>query len=270
MLLPFTATLTSLADTLHQSLPAGSHLAGMAAVFVLAGVVKGVVGLGLPTVAMALLALWLPPAQAAALLIAPSLATNVWQMRPWATLGPLARRLAGMQAGVVVGTVGAAWALGAPATSAWAGMALGLVLLAYAGWSLAGVALTVPAQHTRWLGPLVGVATGLVTAVTGVFVVPAVPYLQALGLQRDELVQAMGLSFTVSTLALAAGLWAGAAGSGVSPFTGFGTSVLMLLPALAGMGLGQAMRSRLSPTLFRRCFLGSLAVLGGYMVAHGL
>ena len=51
-----------------------------------------------------------------------------------------------------------------------------------------------------------GAATGAITAATGVFVVPAVPYLQTLGLQRDALVQAMGLCFTVSTLALGAGL----------------------------------------------------------------
>ncbi|MBF3247578.1 sulfite exporter TauE/SafE family protein, partial [Pseudomonas aeruginosa] len=54
-----------------------------------------------------------------------------------------------------------------------------------------------------WAGPLVGLATGALTAVTGVFVIPAVPYLGALGLQRDELVQALGLSFSASTLALA-------------------------------------------------------------------
>ena len=57
-----------------------------------------------------------------------------------------------------------------------------------------------------WLSPLIGVATGLVTAATGVYMIPSVPYLQAIGLEKDELVQALGLSFTVSTLALAATL----------------------------------------------------------------
>ena len=50
------------------------------AVFILAGVVKGVVGLGLPTISMAMLALVMAPAQAAALLIVPSLITNLWQL----------------------------------------------------------------------------------------------------------------------------------------------------------------------------------------------
>ena len=48
--------------------------------------------------------------------------------------------------------------------------------------------------------------TGIITAATGVFVIPAVPYLQAIGLEKDQLVQALGLSFTVSTLALAANI----------------------------------------------------------------
>ena len=81
-------------------------------VFTAAGLVKGVVGLGLPTLSMALLALVMTPAQAAALLILPSLVTNVWQTRPRATLGPLLKRLAGMQAGVVAGTLAGAWWLG--------------------------------------------------------------------------------------------------------------------------------------------------------------
>ena len=53
------------------------------------------------------------------------------------------------------------------------------------------------------LGPIVGAITGLITAATGVFVIPAVPFLQGIGLEKEELVQALGLSFTVSTLALA-------------------------------------------------------------------
>ena len=232
-----------------------------AAVFVLAGLVKGVVGLGLPTVAMGLLALVMPPAQAAALLIVPSLATNVWQMGRWAGLAPLLRRLASMQAGVVAGTLAGAWFFGA-ATGAWASVLLGLALLAYAAWGLAGARWQVASSTEPWLGPLVGVATGLVTAVTGVFVVPAVPYLQALGLQRDTLVRAMGLSFTVSTLALAVAL-AGQAG-----FAGeqARASLWMLPPAVAGMWLGQILRGRLSPARFRMCFFVGLGLLGLHMV----
>ena len=81
-------------------------LGAATAVFALAGLVKGVVGLGLPTVSMALLALFMPAGQAAAWLLLPSLVTNVVQMRPMPSLRPLLRRLGWMQLGIVAGTVG--------------------------------------------------------------------------------------------------------------------------------------------------------------------
>jgi uncharacterized membrane protein YfcA len=195
------------------------------------------------------------------LLVVPSLVTNAWQMRPWRTLAPLARQLAGLLLGVCAGTWLGAWLMGAPA-GAWARIALGVALIAYAAWSLAGAVLLVPPRARRWLGPLAGAATGLVTAATGVFVVPAVPYLQALGLQRDAFVQAMGLSFTVSTLALAVGL------AGNASFTGgtLGWSLLMLAPALLGMSLGARLRRHLSPLWFRRCLMVGLLLLGSHMV----
>ena len=105
----------------------------------------------------------------------------------------------------------------------------------------------------------------MVTAITGVFVVPAVPYLQALGLQKDELVQAMGISFTVSTIALGLGL----ALQGVYSATTAASSLAMLAPALAGMAFGQWLRRLLSARVFRACFFVGLALLGAHMVAQG-
>ena len=194
---------------------------------------------------MALLALIMAPAQAAALLVVPSLVTNLWQARPAATFGPIWRRIAGMQAGACAGTLAGAWWLGAP-SGVWAGVCLGVALVLYAAWGLFGSPPSIPTRREGALGLAVGAATGLVTAATGVFVIPAVPYLQALNLGKDGLIQAMGISFSVSTLALAAGMWLnGSYGADAA-----GASLLMLLPALLGMGLGQWLRGRLSPRVF--------------------
>lgn len=232
----------------------------IALVFALAGFVKGVIGLGLPTIAMGLLSLRMPPAQAAALLIVPSLLSNVWQMRG-PGLAALSRRLAPMLLGVCVGTaLGAGWLTGAGSPLATA--ALGLALVAYAALGLAAPPLRLAPRHEPWAGPGVGVATGLVTAGTGVFVIPAVPYLQALGLQKDALVQALGLSFLVSTLALAASL----GGSGALPAPTALASLGAVLPVLAGMALGQVLRSRLAPALFKRAFFIGLIALGLHLV----
>lgn len=242
-----------------------SHIAAIAAVFLLAGFVKGVIGLGLPTVAMGLLGLVVAPAQAAALLVVPSLATNLWQMFAGPGLGALTRRLWPMLLGVFAGTWGGMrlGLLTGPDTARAMG-ALGLALVLYAGSGLARLRLPAPGRAEAWLSPLVGAATGLVTAATGVFVVPAVPYLGALGLERDELIQALGLSFTASTAALALGLaGAGAFEAGVA-----GASVLALLPALAGMLAGGRLRGRVRPETFRVCFFAGLLALGGHLVAR--
>ena len=233
--------------------------------FLLAGLVKGVIGLGLPTVAMGLLGLAMPPAYAAALLIVPSLVTNVWQLLAGPRFGALFRRLWGMMLGIVTGTLaGSGLLTGAAAPAAAA--ALGAALALYAVVGLAKLRLRVPSGSERWAGPLIGVATGLVTGATGVFVIPAVPYLGSLGLERDDLVQALGLSFTASTLALAAGL----AWHGALPLQAAGTSMLALVPALAGMALGGWLRARVRPGTFRLCFFVGLLVLGGELVWRGL
>jgi uncharacterized membrane protein YfcA len=205
-----------------------------APIFALAGFVKGVIGLGLPTVAIGLLVLVMSPAEAAALLIAPSIVTNVWQMLAGGEFWPLLRRLWPMMLGIIAGTAaGANFLTGGNANAAVA--ALGVALMIYAGLGLGSVRFKTPPHAEKWLAPLVGVATGLVTAGTGVFAIPAVPYLQAIGLPRDQLVQALGLSFTVSTLALAAILVRG----GAFPLTTVGVSALQIVPALVGMVAGQ-------------------------------
>jgi uncharacterized membrane protein YfcA len=115
-------------------------------------------------------------------------------------------------------------------------------------------------------GPSIGALTGLVTAATGVFVIPAVPYLGALGLDKDDLIQALGLSFTVSTIALAAALAAG----GAFAFGDVGVSTAALAPALLGMAAGGAVRGRFSEQTFRRAFFSGLLVLGAHLALRAL
>jgi hypothetical protein len=148
-----------------------------------------------------------------------------------------------------------------------ASVALGCALLAYAVIGLTNVRVPhIPAWAEWWLGTLVGGATGLITAATGAFVILAVPYLQALEFQGEELLKALGLSFTVSTAALAWSL----AGSGS---LGLGTGVyspLALVPALAGMIAGQRSLRIMSPETFRRWFHWGLVFLGDDLALGGL
>lgn len=233
------------------------HLATITLTFFLAGVVKGVTGMGLPTVAMGLLATVMPPVGAASLLIVPSFVTNVWQLLAGPSFAALAARLWLMMLGIMAGTIAGSWLL-TNDSGGWTTMALGIALIIYAATSLMAWQLSIPARLEPRLSPLIGLVTGAITGGTGVFVIPAVPYLQALGLNKEDLIQALGLSFTVSTIALAIGL----AGGGAFQVASIGASVLAVAPALAGMALGQMIRRRVSPVTFRRWFLICLLLLG--------
>lgn len=238
-----------------------SLIVTIASVFLLAGFVKGVIGLGLPTISVGLLSLVMSPAQAAVLLIIPSTITNIQQMRPASQLLPLCRRLWPMMAGIIAGT----WAGGGLINSANAKLvaaALGAALVVYGSLGLAQVQFRVALRHETWASPLIGAITGAITAATGVFVIPAVPYLQAVGFEKDELVQALGLSFFVSTLALAATLGSIGLSEGALGWAAIGT----LIPALAGQAMGQTVRYRIEAATFKRWFFSGLIALGFVLV----
>ena len=226
-------------------------------IFVLAGFVKGVIGLGLPAVSVGLIGLLMAPAQAASLLVVPSTVTNVWQLVAGPDFRALVKRLWPMHLGVCVGVwlgSGAMVGDGAMHARFWLGVLLAL-------YGLSGLFAPQPRVSPRmevWLGPVIGVFTGIATAATGVFTLPMVPYLSGLGLNREKLVQALGLSFTICTVALTVDL----AGAGALDRSTLMSSVLAVLPALLGMFVGTYVRGRISAALFRRCFFAGMLALG--------
>lgn len=242
-----------------------SILAATAAAFWLAGFVKGVIGMGLPTVGIGLLGLIMSPAQAAAILVVPSLVTNVWQCLAGGGLTALVQRMWPMLAGICVGTfVGAVFL---PNTgSVQAILWLGVALAAYAALGLFKVHFRVPPRAEWWLGPLVGIATGAITVATGVFALPGVPYIQALQFERDKLVQALGLSFTVSTVTLAFAL----AHAGEMTTALAVPSLVALTVVMIGMVLGQIVRGKVKAETFRLFFFIGLFALGVHLALRGL
>jgi uncharacterized membrane protein YfcA len=238
-------------------------IAIVSAVFLIAGLVKGVVGMGLPTVSLGLLAVAFGPKEAIALMLVPSLLTNIWQGMVGGALINLLKRLWSLLAMVCIGVwFGAGILAGADAALISGG--LGLILCGYAGISLFTPQVPSPAHHEIWLSPVMGGVNGILTGLTGTFVVPGVPYLQALGLDRIALVQAMGILFTISTIALAVSL----SGHDLLPKELGLLSAVALAPALVGMAGGQWVRHRLSEALFRKILYWSLALLGAYLAVR--
>ena len=110
----------------------------VAAVFIIAGIVKGVIGLGLPSIAMGLLGALMTPGQAAAILVVPALLTNVWQMFDGSALKSLFFRLWPMLICALLGTLATAGVLTKGDVRVSTGL-LGVALAVYALLSLFGV-----------------------------------------------------------------------------------------------------------------------------------
>ena len=237
----------------------------VAGTFLVAGAIKGVIGLGLPTVSLALLTVALDLTTAMALLLVPSFVTNLWQALVGGNGARILRRLWPF---LVMATV-----------TVWIGVAalarldaslltalLGVLLMTYSLVNLGGQTLTVPARHEVWAGPVVGATNGVLTGMTGSFVVPGVMFLQAIGLSRDVLIQAMGILFTSSTVALAVALHQ-------ADFLDAQQGILSsaaVVPAIAGMIVGQKVRTKLSEQRFRTIFFVALLMLGIYIVVSAL
>ncbi len=233
--------------------------------FLAAGFVKGTVGLGLPSVAMGLLTLSLPPVQAASLMLLPLLVTNLWQMLAGPALRAMVRRFASMMLLSFAGTLATAGAMSGD-RARLAAFGLGVVLVISAALGLSSLRLRVRRDRERGLSPLMGLATGLITGATGAFIFPSVPYLAAMDLSKEELIQALGLSAVVSSVALGTALYL----QGTLSLPLAGVSVYALLPAFAGMIAGQQLRRHVSEQAFRKVFQSGILLLGLFLAFKNL
>ncbi|WP_092145884.1 sulfite exporter TauE/SafE family protein [Bradyrhizobium sp. NFR13] len=237
-----------------------SMLILIAAVFALAGFVKGVIGLGLPTVSIGLLAVTMSPVQALTIVIVPAIVTNIWQTFAGPYLRDIIRRLWPL----LIGTAVAIWLCGGLMTGPYAkygSIVLGILLVIYAVVTLVKFQFRTAPQNEKWVGGVAGLLTGVVAAATGVQVIPSMPFMQSIGMEKNELVQALGLYFTVATFAQAFNLTSAGLLNAATAVPG----VIAMITAFAGMFLGQAVRERMEPEQFRRWFLVAMLLLGIYL-----
>ncbi|WP_289036068.1 sulfite exporter TauE/SafE family protein [uncultured Roseibium sp.] len=232
-------------------------------VFILAGLVKGVIGLGLPTVALSLMTVVTDLPTAMALMLVPTFATNVLQALTGGHALEVLRRIwlfLLLATGMV--WLGGLVLEGADLTLMSA--MLGVVLVAYALLGFSGYQMKTPARREQAFGIVFGAVNGVLTGMVGSYAVPGVMYLQSLGFNRNQFVQAMGMLFLGSTIALALTL----SGNNLMTSDMGLTSLWATAPAFLGFFAGQAIRKRLSESLFRKLFYAGLLILGLFIVVR--
>lgn len=240
-------------------------LALVFAAFLLGGLVKGVLGFGMPVVALATLAATLGLKQAIALIIVPAIVTNVWQCAVGGSFLAIVRRIWNLLLPAVI-CIWVGVAILAAINPKMASGLLGVLLVLYAAHGLTRPQFTLPRAWEVWLNPLVGALSGIAFGLTGSMMVPGVIYLQALGFDRNTLVQSLGITFLLTTLALAISL----SQHNLLPRDLALLSGLALLPAALGLIVGQRIRHRISEDVFRTLFFWALPVAGLYMIVRAI
>lgn len=242
-------------------MPEPTTLAIILAVYLLAGFVKGVVGMGLPLVSVGLLTAIIGLQPAVALLVVPAILTNIWQGFTGRDTIKLFRRFWPLFIPTMIFTWPGTMLLKHVEVSYLSGL-LGVLLVLYTVLSLMQVTFNVPPQWEGPLNPVIGAVSGVLAGLAGAFAVPGVVYLQSTRLSREELVQAMGMIFTLAAVGMSVSL------SGqnlLSAQLGL-VSAFAVIPVVAGMAIGTRIRKKTSEQGFRRIFLIALGVLGAYIM----
>jgi uncharacterized membrane protein YfcA len=232
-------------------------LLACAIAMVAGGTVKGVVGIGLPLVSLPVMATFIPVPKAIALLLLPSFVTSIWQIFHGGLFGQCLRRFWPLLAGMAAGTVISVRVLAAVDAQVLY-LALGVLVAAFAAVLHRRLVFTVPPRAEPWLAPVTGVAAGLVGGLSMLFGAVYAMYFSGLKLGKDPFVAAVALTNGVATIVLAAAM----ARYDLVGRTDLAGSLFALVPAFAGLMLGQWLRGRIDADRFRKVLAIVLFVIG--------
>jgi len=231
----------------------------------LAGLLKGIIGVGFQTVGIAFLTIITNLPNAISLLLIPSLVTNLWQAGAGGKLFTILIRLWPL----IITACMMVWFGSIALTSvslSYLSALLGVLLIVYSAFNLFGLRFEVKTKNEWWLAPFIGLINGLLTGMTGIFVVPCVFYFQAIGFRKDTLIQSMGVLFTALTLMLIVSLKT----KNILTLELSGWSAFAIFPAIIGVFVGQLIRKRISEEVFKKIFFLCLILLGSFITFNAL
>jgi uncharacterized membrane protein YfcA len=243
----------------------GYIIAAVAAAFFCGGLVKGVVGMGLPLTSIALMTVVVDMRLAVPLLVIPIVTTNFLQALRGGQFKALFKRYWSMLATAALGVWGGAMLLYRIDIS-YMLCILGIVVCLYSLMNLFAVRFRLSQSRDHVYSPIVGIFSGFLAGTSGSVGVPVAIYYQALGMAKDIFVQAVGIQFLFTGCFMAVAL---AREGGLNTDT-LPLSALAVIPAYLGMFAGQWVRDKVSEERFRMCLWIFLLIVGLNLIRKGL
>ncbi|MCY4291952.1 MAG: sulfite exporter TauE/SafE family protein [Roseovarius sp.] len=236
------------------------------AVAMLAGFVKGVIGFAFPTIMIAVLGAIMPPEQALAWLLLPTVTTNLWQSvrqgvkAMWKTMRKYGVFLV---AGCVVIIPSAQIVPVMPPGVMQ--LLISVPVLIYAITTLAGNPVRLPQNPGRGIEAGVGAVAGFFGGISGTWGPPTAAFLTALNTKKAEQVRIQGIIYFPAAVVLALShLYSGVLNADTIP-----ASALMIVPAMLGIVMGLKMNDRIRQSTFQRITLIALILAGTNLAARG-
>lgn len=228
-----------------------------AAVFLLAGTVKGVLGIGLPTISISMLAQFVDPRVSIAFLLFPALITNAWQIYRGGNVLRSARRLwPFVTCMAVVMFISSLFAARASTPLLVAGIGIMVVL-----WTVSGLIRSppkVPEKFDRPLQVFCGAVAGVIGGLTAIWSPPMVMYLISIRCEKEDFVRFTGFIIICGTVPLTLGYVVG----GLLDRSLAIASALMIVPTLLGFSIGEYLRRFLGGQQFQKAVLVVFCLMG--------
>lgn len=239
-------------------------LAVIALAFLLGGFSKGGVGFGLPLIAMPIMANVISIPLAIGLLSIPIIVSNIWQAFSSGLHVAMFRRFWTLIVALIAAT-----ALGAQiltrvdqaAISIFVGVLVALFVLSQA-FSLR---ISVTEKTEVWLNPAIGLFSGFLGGISGIFGPPLLSFMVALKLPKGEFLCSIGLIYLIGTLPLYVTLIA----KDVITMNDGVVSLAACAPMFVGVFIGAWIRNRVSQTVFRRVVLIILFMVSMNLIRRG-
>jgi hypothetical protein len=225
--------------------------------------VKGVVGIGLPLVAVPLLSAVTDLKTAVTLTVVPIIASNFQQSFHGGHFKRMLRRFWTLTVPLIVAIfLGTRLLVVLPEKTL--DLIIGLSIIAIPVMLRLRPTMRVKREHERWLNPLVGTVSGLLGGISTFYGPPLMLYVFSMRMPKDEFIPAVSIMYTVAGVGMLLGLGV----MGVSTPAQLGLSVLMLIPTGIGMWAGQFVRMQLSESRFELLLICVYAATGASFLAH--
>ena len=235
------------------------------AVFVLAGSIKGTVGIGLPTAAIGILTQFTDARLAISLVAFPILFSNAWQVYREGKIRQTLRDYWRFALALMV-MIAAMTFVTARIDERLLVMMLGIVILLFSLTNLISMPPRLPERFDALAQWIAGTLAGVLGGITAIWAPPTVIYLMARRVDKNEFVRASGLLIFLGSIPLCIGFWNAGLLSGDTAML----SLAMVVPSLAGFSLGEVLRRRLRAERFRKLVLLIFLVMGLNLIAKAI